>query len=175
MLVILKIPIVYLCAVVWWAIRAEPELEQGGGTAETAPHPWRPWHSWRRSRDATPPRRPARLADPGLRRARPARRPHTTTSERRDDQAVTSYSEDPDRTGQGLACDRLLRAGDRAGGVGIAILPALLTPAAVVLALAAVLDRATTPRAFTAAAAAFAGLAWITGMTLALFTHHSLF
>jgi len=24
MLVILKIPVVYLCAVVWWAIRAEP-------------------------------------------------------------------------------------------------------------------------------------------------------
>jgi hypothetical protein len=24
MLVILKIPIVYLCAVVWWAVRAEP-------------------------------------------------------------------------------------------------------------------------------------------------------
>jgi hypothetical protein len=25
LLVVLKIPIVYLCAVVWWAIRAEPE------------------------------------------------------------------------------------------------------------------------------------------------------
>jgi uncharacterized membrane protein len=30
-------------------------------------------------------------------------------------------------------------------------------------------------RAFTGAAAAFAGIAWFTGMTLALFTHHSLF
>jgi hypothetical protein len=49
MLVLLKIPVVYVCAVVWWAIRAEPELEQGGGTGETTPHPWRPWHSWRRS------------------------------------------------------------------------------------------------------------------------------
>ena len=26
MLVILKIPIVYLCVVVWWAIKAEPRL-----------------------------------------------------------------------------------------------------------------------------------------------------
>jgi hypothetical protein len=29
MLVILKIPVVYLCVVVWWAIRAEPEPLEG--------------------------------------------------------------------------------------------------------------------------------------------------
>ena len=29
MLVILKIPVVYLCLVVWWAIRAEPEPLEG--------------------------------------------------------------------------------------------------------------------------------------------------
>ena len=29
MLVILKIPVVYLCAVVWWAIRAEPRPLEG--------------------------------------------------------------------------------------------------------------------------------------------------
>lgn len=48
MLVILKIPVVYLCAVVWYAIRAEPELDAGdGGTpGERTPRPWRPWHSW---------------------------------------------------------------------------------------------------------------------------------
>ena len=49
MLVILKIPVVYLCAVVWYAIRAEPELEGGqtDGFGETAPKPWRPWVYWR--------------------------------------------------------------------------------------------------------------------------------
>jgi hypothetical protein len=31
MLVILKIPVVYLCAVVWWAIRAEPDPLDGAG------------------------------------------------------------------------------------------------------------------------------------------------
>ncbi|MBA3244750.1 MAG: hypothetical protein H0T61_06180 [Actinobacteria bacterium] len=31
MLVILKIPVVYLCAVVWWAIKAEPRPLQGVG------------------------------------------------------------------------------------------------------------------------------------------------
>ena len=33
MLVILKIPVVYLCAVVWWAIRAEPLPLEGAGSA----------------------------------------------------------------------------------------------------------------------------------------------
>jgi len=38
MLVILKIPIVYLCAVVWWAIRAEPRpLEGAGAVASLGP------------------------------------------------------------------------------------------------------------------------------------------
>ena len=30
MLVILKIPLVYLAIVVWWAVRAEPEVADGG-------------------------------------------------------------------------------------------------------------------------------------------------
>ena len=47
MLVILKIPVVYLCAVVWWAIRAEPlPLE---GAARLAPVEPRPSCDWRRS------------------------------------------------------------------------------------------------------------------------------
>ena len=29
MLVVLKIPVVYLCVVVWWAIRAEPRPPEG--------------------------------------------------------------------------------------------------------------------------------------------------
>ena len=31
MLVVLKIPVVYLCVVVWWAIRAEPQPLEGAG------------------------------------------------------------------------------------------------------------------------------------------------
>jgi hypothetical protein len=54
MLVILKIPVVYLCAVCWWAIKAEPELEGGSATEDTAPEPWRPWHSWRRQSGPRP-------------------------------------------------------------------------------------------------------------------------
>jgi len=33
LMVILKIPIVYLCWVVWWAIKAEPKPEEGAAVA----------------------------------------------------------------------------------------------------------------------------------------------
>jgi hypothetical protein len=50
MMLILKIPVVYLCCVVWYAIKAEPEPaggenEANGGDTVT---PWRPWTNWRR-------------------------------------------------------------------------------------------------------------------------------
>ncbi len=49
MLVILKIPVVYLCWVVWWAIRAEPEPLEGAG--RLAPVlPTDPECGWRRRR-----------------------------------------------------------------------------------------------------------------------------
>jgi len=42
MLVILKIPVVYLCIVVWWAIKAEPQpLEGAGRLASLEPTPSR--------------------------------------------------------------------------------------------------------------------------------------
>ena len=51
MLVILKIPIVYLGIVVWWAIRAEPRPLEGAPLPARLPtSPPRPWH-----------RRPTRL------------------------------------------------------------------------------------------------------------------
>ena len=76
MLVVLKIPIVYLAVVVWWAIRAEP-LPGGGGEPATvrAPRPPCGWDDWRRrfvsSRRGLRPRRP--LGGPrSAGRARPA-------------------------------------------------------------------------------------------------------
>ncbi len=50
LMVILKIPIAYLCAVVWWAIRAEPFPDEGtagaGDDEPLDPRPpwWRPPH-----------------------------------------------------------------------------------------------------------------------------------
>ncbi len=44
MLVILKIPVIYLCLVVWWAIRAEPKpLEPALRPAELEPDPLPGW------------------------------------------------------------------------------------------------------------------------------------
>jgi hypothetical protein len=51
MLVVLKIPVVYLSIVVWWAIRAEPAPE-GGPDESHALVPLTPcgWDDWRRRR-----------------------------------------------------------------------------------------------------------------------------
>jgi hypothetical protein len=51
MLVVLKIPVVYLSVVVWWAIRAEPTPE-GGPDESHALVPLTPcgWDDWRRRR-----------------------------------------------------------------------------------------------------------------------------
>jgi len=51
MLVVLKIPVVYLSVVVWWAIRAEPAPE-GGPDESYALVPLSPcgWDEWRRRR-----------------------------------------------------------------------------------------------------------------------------
>ena len=71
MLVVLKIPVVYLGIVVWWAIRAEPTPEDGPDEVR-ALVPLTPcgWDEWRRRRSARllgrrpfrPNRRPARRA-----------------------------------------------------------------------------------------------------------------
>jgi hypothetical protein len=64
LLVVLKIPIVYLCLVVWWAIRAEPRPAEGAGlVARVSPTDggscdWRAQRDRRRARDCGP-RRPA--------------------------------------------------------------------------------------------------------------------
>ena len=42
MLVVLKIPVVYLAYVVWWAVKSEPDLASGGGSLETE---WKPWRA----------------------------------------------------------------------------------------------------------------------------------
>jgi hypothetical protein len=51
LMVVLKIPIVYLCLVVWWAIKAEPKPLDGAVVREPLdpePNPWRPRGSNRR-------------------------------------------------------------------------------------------------------------------------------
>ena len=58
LMVILKIPIGYLCYVVWYAIKAKPEPGRGGGAGVRATPDWPPpTPDWaRRSRGRRPPR-----------------------------------------------------------------------------------------------------------------------
>jgi hypothetical protein len=74
MMLILKIPVVYLCAVVWYAIKAEPEPAQGEGGAAGVrePSPWTPWRYWRRA-DGPRPRRGGPHGGPERGYARAAR------------------------------------------------------------------------------------------------------
>ena len=54
MLVVLKIPMVYLAGVVWWAIRAEPRTDGGGSSGEYTFVPLTPcgWDEWQRARSS---------------------------------------------------------------------------------------------------------------------------
>ncbi len=74
MLLVLKIPVIYLAAVVWWAVRAEPAADEGsGGELELVPLTPCGWEDWKRRRGSFR-RRPVRPNGqvPG-RRARRAR------------------------------------------------------------------------------------------------------
>lgn len=54
MLVVLKIPVVYVGWVIWWAIKAEPEVGTEGGTEGVN------WTPWRRPSPSASPGRPRR-------------------------------------------------------------------------------------------------------------------
>ena len=68
MMVILKIPIVYLCGVVWWAWRAEPKPPEGAQTVAVPvePEPPAPWFAPPPARSRPAPPRPARRPAPAV-------------------------------------------------------------------------------------------------------------
>jgi hypothetical protein len=73
LMLILKIPIVYLVWVVWWAIKAEPKPEEGAGiTAVIGPND-PPNRRSRRPRRLGPPRLPRTHGGPARTYARTAR------------------------------------------------------------------------------------------------------
>jgi hypothetical protein len=69
LLLILKIPLVYLCIVVWWAIRAEPTAGDGQDPVRSLV-PLTPcgWDDWKRRRTSPRAPRPFRPIAPHARR-----------------------------------------------------------------------------------------------------------
>ncbi len=69
MLLVLKLPVLYLAAVVWWAVRAQPETPGAGGDEADVLAPLTPcgWSDWKSRRVRRVGRRPVR---PSGRRAR---------------------------------------------------------------------------------------------------------
>jgi hypothetical protein len=66
MLGVLKIPMIYLGVVVWWALRAEPRIEGGADEAPVlAPLTPCGWDEWKRRRPARAGRRPMRPVGTG--------------------------------------------------------------------------------------------------------------
>jgi hypothetical protein len=76
LMVILKIPIVYLCIVVWWAVRAEPKPLEGAPLVARLPDPGSA-PTWTPRRPLRPRRGPHGGPSRGYARghARPARAP----------------------------------------------------------------------------------------------------
>jgi hypothetical protein len=74
-LVILKIPVFYVGWVIWWAVKAVPELGTEGGSESVN------WSPWRRPPTASGP--PARSSRHGHRRTRPHGRSRTARREAR--------------------------------------------------------------------------------------------
>jgi hypothetical protein len=65
MLVVLKIPMIYLAVVVWWAVRAQPDAAAGGDEVGVlVPLTSCGWDAWKRSRPHPPPRGPGRSPRP---------------------------------------------------------------------------------------------------------------
>jgi hypothetical protein len=61
LMVIMKIPILYLCWVVYWAVKAEPRHEEPvAATVPSDDGPPPPWHPHRRPRRPGPHGRPTR-------------------------------------------------------------------------------------------------------------------
>ena len=69
LMVVLKLPIVYLCAVVWWAVRAEPRPPEGAHVSVSVGPDAPPERFRRRAR----PLRRGPLRGPSRTPARPAR------------------------------------------------------------------------------------------------------
>ena len=64
MLGVLKIPMIYLGVVLWWALRAEPRVEGGDEAPVLSPLTPCGWDDWKQRRQTRAHRRPVRPLRP---------------------------------------------------------------------------------------------------------------
>ena len=169
LLVILKIPIAYLCTVIWWAIKAEHRPEAPAALVPALdPTSGRP--SWQRPARSRPrrPGGPERRPGPRERPDADVRAPVSSIPESADSFSVT------DAIAGAMAAGSMLLS-FIAAGFGIILevepRPALLAPVAALVALVAARMSARYQRlAFVAVIVAV--VCWTLGMTLAVITEH---
>ena len=165
LLLVLKIPIVYLCLVVWWAIKAVPLPEEGAGLVArvepTDPSPC----EWRRRVARRPVAVRARSAARAVRRRRP--RSHAQVNGRERDLRAPNVHSD-------LVGGLLAAASIFAGAVGVVQTPIKVIPISIVLALVSVrmTDRY---RVLATWAVGLNILWWLLGMTVAVLTDNALY
>ena len=171
MLVVLKIPVVYLCAVVWWAIRAEPRpLEGAGVVASLGPPPPATGGAGAPARSGAVPAHAGHSAADG-RAGRHARvRPRAG-----DAVSVDAHAEQPGRwTAVDTIAGLLATVSIFTSCVGLVYRPVRLIPFAILLALTAALMSERQQR-LGGLAIAVAVVCWTLGMTIAVVTENPLY
>ena len=172
MLLILKIPIVYLCVVVWWAIKAEPSPPDLAEVAVVADTP--PARRASAASSGTPPAAAPALPGPWWRRL-------TTPTTRRGTRMSTLEARS-DRHSPADIVAGFLVVGSfvlSALALGLGLIleldarPARTAFAAIILALVSA-RLSGRYQSFALKAALFAMFAWVVGMTLAVLTENPL-
>ena len=169
MLVVLKIPVVYLCIVVWWAIRAEPRPPEGAlQPARLLSTP--PECDWRARRSRLLRRGPLPAWRPAASEARPRRaRPRAG-----DGVSVDAGTGERERwTAADTVAGLLATVSIFASALGTIWRPLRILPFAIVLALVAARMSARQQRLAGFAVAA-AVICWTVGLTIAVVTENPL-
>ena len=173
LMVILKIPIVYLCCVVWFAIKAEPRGRGGPAGVRAMPDGPLPSFDRYRRRRAQPAAAPARRPGPGLSRARHAPRSRAAVGSPIVNVDGEIYREDEGRNTAETVAGYLSALAIFVSVLGIVWHPLRLILPSIVIALIAA-GMAGQGRKLQLAAVMISAVCFFLGLTIAVATSHPL-
>ena len=161
MMLVLKIPILYLCAVVWWAVRAEPRPLEGAAlpVAQGRARALRSPPTAASPAAAATPSRVRPFASRGARQGPPVTHPRALERERPAE----------------IVAGFLASASIFMSFVGLAYRPLRLIPLALLLAFVAAAMASGRSRRLAAVAAGLGALCFAAGMAIAVLAEHPLF